>query len=224
MIIKNIYMELNNIEKLVLLSLDDNDGKFISSGLEFNTSFIGAIIAELIFKGKLRISDKKVKVSNTIHLDDKVLDYVLDKIRKSKREHDLITWISELSMSVDKSIKITIKKLIDNKILEEKDSKILWIFNTTNYPAINSEDEDHVRASLKSIINKKTKASDNDKLLLSLIKSSELIAEVFGKENKKDVSKKINEIIKTNDFVNFMDKSIQEAYNIQLALLITIVT
>lgn len=217
-------MQLNNIEKLVLLSLDDTNGKFISGGIEFNTAFIGAIIAELIFKGKLRISDKKIKVSNTIHLNDEVLDNALDTIRKSKIEHDIVTWITELSMSIDKSIKVTIKKLIDNKILEEKDSKILWIFNTTNYPAINSTDEDHVRASLKNIINKKSEASDNDKLLLSLVKRSELTTEVFGKENRKSINKKINEIINTNDFVNFMDKSIEESYNIQVALLVTIIT
>ncbi len=217
-------MHLNNIDKLVLLSLDDKSGKFISADIGFNTSFIGAIIAELILKGKLRISDKKVKVSNTIHIEDEVIDDVLDIIRKSKKEHDIVSWITELSMQVSKFKKVTIKKLIDNKIIEEKDSKILWIFNTTNYPAINSTDEDYVRTSLKNIIYKRAEASDNDKLLLSLIKRSELTAEVFGKENRKSVTKKINEIIKVDKFVNFMDKSIEESYNIQIALLVTIIT
>ncbi|MCK5846114.1 MAG: GPP34 family phosphoprotein [Bacteroidales bacterium] len=218
-------MILNLVEKLILLSLDNDNGKFISHGPLFNTTIAGATIAELIIRKKIRLSEKLLKVSNTKPTHDKVLDYALEKIYKSNKEHSISHWIVKFSNSAQKSIDIYVQNFIDKKILIKKESKVLWVFNTTNFPTKNSQTEDLLRLELNNIIIRgNNEISIENKLIIGLISVCDLNNEVYGKSNSKERRKRIKGIINSDDFVKQIIDEIEYAYTTFVVVITTVIT
>ncbi|OYT10909.1 MAG: hypothetical protein B6I18_06575 [Bacteroidetes bacterium 4572_112] len=215
-------MKLNIIEKLILLSLDDEKGNLLSSGAQFNTAIIGATIAELILLGKLRISEERIKVSNTTSTNDKVLDYALAEIRKSKKDKKLSHWILTLASKAPKTIEIYEQKFIDNKILYRKDSKVLWFFDKTNFPAKDSTLENIFRRELNDIVFKNNTADINNKILIGLIKASDLNKEIYGKKLSKETKKAIKDIYKSNELSLIIHDKVEEAYISMVAVMVAV--
>jgi len=213
-------MELNIIEKLILLSLDDEKGNLLSSGPQFNTAIAGAVIAELIILEKLRISEKRIKVSNTISTGDKVLDYALSEIRKSKKDKKLSHWVFTLANKAPKTIEIYEQKFIDNKIVYRQESKVLWFFNKTNFPAKDSSLENIFRTELNNIIFKNKPAELNNKILIGLIEASNLNKEIYGKKLSKETKRIIKDIYKSDNLALIIHDKVQEAYNSMVAVMV----
>ena len=215
-------MKLNIIEKLILLSLDDEKGNLLSSGPQFNTAIIGATLAELILLGKLRISEKRIKVSNTTSTNDKVLDYALAEIRKSKKDKKLSHWILSLASKAPKTIEIYEQKFIDNKILYRKDSKVLWFFDKTNFPAKDSTLENIFRQELNDIVFKNNTADLNNKILIGLIEASDLNKEIYGKKLSKETKRAIKDIYKSDELSLIIHDKVEEAYISMVAVMVAV--
>jgi len=215
-------MKLNIIEKLILLSLDDEKGNLLSSGPQFNTAIIGATLAELILLGKLRISEKRIKVSNTTSTNDKVLDYALAEIRKSKKDKKLSHWILSLASKAPKTIEIYEQKFIDNKILYRKDSKVLWFFDKTNFPAKDSTLENIFRQELNDIVFKNNIADLNNKILIGLIEASDLNKEIYGKKLSKETKRAIKDIYKSDELSLIIHDKVEEAYISMVAVMVAV--
>ena len=58
-------------------------------------------------------------------------------------------------------------------------------------------------------------------MLLSLIKACDLVNEVFGKENKKEANKRLDDIVENNEYGKLVSKSIED---IEAAILIAATT
>ena len=215
-------MKLNIIEKLILLSLDDEKGNLLSSGPQFNTAIIGATLAELILLGKLRVSEKRIKVSNTTSTNDKVLDYALAEIRKSKKDKKLSHWILSLASKAPKTIEIYEQKFIDNKILYRKNSKVLWFFDKTNFPAKDSTLENIFRQELNDIVFKNNIADLNNKILIGLIEASDLNKEIYGKKLSKETKRAIKDIYKSDELSLIIHDKVEEAYISMVAVMVAV--
>ena len=215
-------MQPNIIQKLILLSLDDKKGNLISNGPQFYTAIAGATIAELIILGKLRISEKKLIVSNTIATGDKVLDYTLSEIRKSKKDKSLSHWIFFFNNKVPKTIEIYEQQFIDNKILVRKESKVLWFFDKTNFPAKDSTMENIFRAEVNEIVFRSKTADLYNKILIGLIESSDLGKEVYGDKYNKEAKRKIKEIYNSDSLSKIIHKQVVEAYNSYVAVMVAV--
>jgi len=213
---------LNLVEKLILLSLDDAKGNLISNGPQFNTAIAGATIAELILLDKLRVSDKRIKVSNTISTGDKVLDYALSQIRKSKKDKTLSHWVFTLTAKAPKTIEIYEQRFIDNKILIRKESKVLWFFNKTDFPAKDSALENMFRAEMNQIVFERKPANQYHKLLTGLIEASDLNKEIYGKKLSKEIKNRIKEIYKSDELALLIHDKVQEAYNSYVAVMVAV--
>ncbi|RLD40874.1 MAG: hypothetical protein DRI86_14485 [Bacteroidetes bacterium] len=218
-------MKLNLVQQLILLSLDNKKGSFISHGPLFNVAIAGAAIAELIVQKKIRLSEKVIKVSNTKSTHDKVLDYFLEKIYKSKKEHSLSHWLFQLYNNSQKSIDIYVQELINNKILYQKEAKILWVFNTTNFPTKDSHEEDKLREKLTNIILKNENTiSIEDKILIGLIDVCELNKEVYEENLSKETRKRIKKIIKSDSLSKTIRDEIETTYTTLIVVVTTIIT
>ena len=205
-------MKLNIIEKLILLSLDDEKGNLISSGPQFNTAVAGATIAELVLLNKLRISHKKLKVSNTKSTGDKVLDYALMHIMESNNEKSIQHWITFLSDKVSKTIEISEQKFVDNKILIRQETKVLWFFDITNFPAKDSSRENIFRKDINEIVFRKKEAKINDKILIGLIEESDLNKKIYGKNLNKESKKRIKDIVNSDALSKVIHSEVKNAF------------
>ncbi|MGY6647466.1 GOLPH3/VPS74 family protein [Wenyingzhuangia sp. IMCC45574] len=218
-------LDLNLLDKLVLLAIDDEKGNFVSNSIVFGYCIAGAIIFELSIRERIQIIEDKIKITNSEKLNDVVLDYCLDIISESKKDKKVNHWIKTIGNKEAILRNKVLKKLISLEILEEKENKILWIFKNKKYPTKNELPENAIRQRLNDVVINESKAEIDEIMIISLVDSCGLNKEVFGKEIAKKKATKIKSIIKDYEFADATGKMIKELHDTIIALLvITIAT
>lgn len=216
-------MNLTLIDQLTLLALDDEKGKFIPDSTTFSYALAGALILELILEEKVAISDEYVKLKDRSSTGDVILDEYIKKIDESKKQRKIKSWIDRFGQRSDKIKQATLKKLIDDRILEKKEEKILWVFNADKYPTYNPRPENQLRARLYDIVVNHHNPTLKEVMILNLVESCRLEYEVFGKENAKVFKKEIKRIKKDSEVSGVVNKSIKEICEAIAALLVIMI-
>lgn len=213
---------LNLIDRLFLLALDDEKGSFVHQSIVFGYCMAGALLYELSVQEHISITDEKVRVTNPRSTKDEALDYTLSLIGDSSKERSVKYWVDKLGHRESKIRKLVLQKLISNGLVEEKENKILWVFTSRKYPAVNAKPENEIRKRLHDIILRKTHATVDEIMLISLVDSSGLNKEVYGKEMAKTHKKDIKKLIKEYPFATETSQLIKEIHDTLLAVLIIV--
>jgi hypothetical protein len=187
-------MTLNLIDELTLLALDDEKGSFIADFYKIGYALAGAIILELSLHEKISVKGRKLKVTNTATCNDQLLDHFLQKMKDSKKEKPLKTWVEEIGGEEDFIKNTMVDKLIDQGILSRKEGKILWIFNNDKYPTLNAKPENELKQRLNNVLLNNKTTDLKDVMLIGLIEMCSLQEEVFGKERAKQYKDRIEDL------------------------------
>ncbi len=214
---------LNLIHQLVLLALDDEKGTFVSDSLSFAYGIAGAVIFELSIEGSIELKENKIKVIKEEKLNDEILDYCFEIIRKSKKERTIRYWLQVLGKKESLLKEIAINKLISQEVLTKKEGKFLWIFSNDKFPTKNVIPENKLRVRLYDIVKNNKEPKLRDIMLISLIDSCKLNKEVYGKEIAKDKKEQIKRIIKKiqlTDSTNIIIKEIHDSIIAAITIMI----
>ncbi|MBC8311082.1 MAG: GPP34 family phosphoprotein, partial [Candidatus Marinimicrobia bacterium] len=181
---------LNLLEELLLLALDDERGKIISSSsLALPYGLSGAILLEFSLAGKILLEGNKLIVNDNSSTGNEILDKALDIINSSPKQKTIKYWVSKLERKMKGLKKDLLLHLIEKEILIETENKILWVIPTKRYPTNNPEPENQVRKRIKGIVIDGNDIDDRSKLLISLVNSCSLVNEVFTKDERKVANK-----------------------------------
>ena len=187
---------LNLMEELLLLAIDDDKGKILSSSsCALPYGLRGALLLELFLAEKIDVVDKKIVVINKNNTGNEVLDNALNIIDTYHKQKTVKFWITKLTSKMKELRKDLLNQLISKGILEQQDKKVLWVIPATRYPTKNPVIENRVRKRIIGIVLHNEKLDERSSMLISLINACELIKEVFPKDNLKDAKKKIKNII-----------------------------
>lgn len=216
-------MNLNLLDQLTLLAIDDEKGNFIPDSTSFSYAIAGAVILELALEERIDISHDLVHVKDRTKTNNKILDAYLELIQQSKKERKIKSWVERIGNKAEQIKKDTIDKLINERILEKKEKKILWVFTVNKFPAQNPRPENRLRSRLYDIIVNGHRPDLKEIMLLNLIESCSLGKEVFGKEHVKLFKNRIKDINASDDLAGAVNKSIKEicdAINAMLVIMI----
>ena len=97
-------MELNLVDKFILLALDDDKGTFATEPFALTYGLAGAILLELSLKEYISIVDKKVVLRSHKRIGDSFLDTYLEYLTKSNKNRSLSYWIQSFG-NKERSIK-----------------------------------------------------------------------------------------------------------------------
>lgn len=171
--------ELTFLEKIVLLALDDK-GWFGNAEHKIKFGLAGAILFELIQKGRIELKDNMVHLISSKATDDLVLDKVLSLIKASKKERNLRSWIQRIvykKMMLRKSI---LKGLVDKKVLKREEYTLLMVFYQNKYPVLNTELKKKIQEDLCDKITAEKTMTDHDLMLLSIMHTCKMVRKNFG--------------------------------------------
>ncbi len=189
-------MELSLAEELLLLGLDAESGEIIlsvSTALPYGV--IGAILLELHFRKKIEIYNNSIKVLDPSKLGDDILDEVLELMNNHNKTEEAKYWIRTINSTIEDIIERLIVSLINKGILRKECKKILWIIPVERFPAKDVLPEVRTRLLIRSVVLENAEPDCRTKALLSLIKSTNLIDELFLKDERKQANNIINEYI-----------------------------
>ena len=217
-------MELNLVDKFILLALDDDKGTFATEPFALTYGLAGAILLELSLKGYINIVDKRVVLRSHKRIGDPFLDTYLVKLTESKKNKRLSYWIQTFG-NKERSIKKEIlDKLIRKGILNKREEKFLWVFNNDKFPTVNSKPENELRKRLFEILEHHSKPEVDELMLISLIDTCKLNRFVYGKERTKKIKGRIRDVIKEAENSSLISDTIKEVQNTILAMIVMLIT
>ena len=216
-------MELNLIDQLTLLALDDEKGTFLADSTSYSYAIAGAVIMELALEERIDLSGEKVVLKDRNKTGDKIIDTYFEIILQTEKEKKIKSWVERIGNKADKIKRDTIDKLINNRILEKKEDKILWIFSYNKYPTQNPRPENQLRSRLYDIIVNSHRPELKEMMLLNLIESCSLGKEVFGKEQAKTFKKKLKSINEYDHLAGEVNKSVKEICDTINAMLVIMI-
>ncbi|WP_372948642.1 GOLPH3/VPS74 family protein [Mariniphaga sp.] len=184
-------------EKLYLLAVHPQKGGIIyaaSQKLDFALS--GALFMEMILDKQIEIENKRIKVVNT-KSNNPIQNYLLQKMRKAKRPRKVTTWISKFRFSV-KRIRRQIKTSLVRKGTLKLEEKQFLFFQWKKPVLLNKQAVYKLQSEIENQILQGTTSEENI-MLLSLIKPAGLLKRIFqDKDKRKLAEQKLKQLMEGN--------------------------
>lgn len=212
-------MELNLIEKFILLSLDSKKGKFIIDAMSLNYGIAGAILLELSEEKKISIINKRLVVSNFKLSGDRTIDASIKLINNSKKKRKIKNWVYKIGNKASGFKKIILDDLNNKKVIKIISKKYFFrLITIYRYPVISNTYVEELKKEIKDIVLANKKSDLNGLLLLSLMNSCKLTRVLFmDKKEHKAAKKRIKELTKDVEISNEVSQTLKE---VQTAVLI----
>lgn len=125
-------------EQVLLLALRNDKGT-VAGGVMHQQAAGGAILAELILEGRLRVETEGrstwAVVSNRASTGDAILDECLRRVSESKRRGTLRTWVQRFG-AVKQLKHRAAAALVDKGVLREEEDTVLLLFTRRIYPEL----------------------------------------------------------------------------------------
>lgn len=179
-------------EELLLLSLDDEKGRLVSSDstiLRFVLA--GAILDELVQRKLVEIQGGKVVAWTGEPIGDPILDPAIERLTRKNKVKKLSYWIQQLAKDYRNVRTILLEKMVALGALREESHYFLWVFPYDRYPADDTRIEDRIRNRIRDSLFSRDRISSRDAVILSLIYASRLEADVFGQEYAREARERI---------------------------------
>lgn len=145
--------KLTMYEELLLLTLDDRKG---TAGMD--TSHLhamgGAVLAELMLLGALRIADDKKKLVEAVPgvgVDDPLLAECLERVRTAKRRQSAVSWVQKFCGVKDLKNRVA-RGLVAKGVLNEARDRVLGIFPRAVFPTRDGGPEEKLRERLREAV------------------------------------------------------------------------
>lgn len=174
-------------EEIMLLTLHDEKGTVLTGNYPYAIG--GAVLAELLLSGRLRIVEERrkkfVELRSDKPLGDPIVDECLQKVASANRRATVETWVSRFSALRNLMHRVA-ERLCERGILKADEGKILWIFTRKTYPEINPAPERKLIQRLREAIFTDAKGVDPHTIVLvSLASATDLLHAIFDRKELK---------------------------------------
>lgn len=213
-------MELNTVEKFLLLAHHPKRGRFVSSLPYINAGFAGSIYLELAILDKISIKKRRVFVKNNdkiIH--HPILSEVLEEIEKRKSPRSLKSWILSLYHKKGSYIWGFLEGLERKGLIRIEDKKLLWLFPYKKSFLINESEQQSLILELKYKITKPESINVQDRALFGLIEACKLYPNFYSTRNeRKELEKQIKvSVLDKPSIMNSIDDAVHQTIKITIA-------
>jgi hypothetical protein len=199
-------------EALLLLATDDATGEVSTNSGALNFGLAGATIAELVEEGRLMIAGGHLMTTGESTTGDIVLDDALARIGESKKPRDAKYWVRKLANNKLKDQ--ILDRLVGQGMLRREEHRILWVFPTNRYPAIDTSAEatirDEVRAAVFGYESGAT-IKPHTAAIIGLLHGCKLDDTVFDRQERKQYKRQIEEISKSEAMGETVAKVVRDA-------------
>lgn len=188
-------------EKFILIGFHPEKGKPYWDAQYYIYGVTGAILLELASLNKIKVTDKRLIITDAKKTGDPALDFVLEILAGAGKQKKVQSWIQSFSsFRVARKIRnLVLQQLVSKRIMGEEDGRFLF-FTFKKYPLRDTRTR---LTMIKNIQDYVLKGYENDRdaaLLSSLVGSTQLTSHVFEKADRSIARKKLKQISKENEF------------------------
>ncbi|EME22998.1 GOLPH3/VPS74 family protein [Rhodococcus triatomae] len=186
-------------EDLLLLLLDDETGKPLVDGSVLPRALAGAVLLDLSLDAVVEPADGSgaVKKGRLILRDrtaplDPILAHAVAQLRGSKPLKPVAA-IEKLGKNLREAV---LGRIVERGWVHEAKGKVLGIFPTKTWPAVDASHERVVRDRLRSVLVDGATPDQRTAALISLLSAVDAAPKLFPDVSKKVVRKRAKEIAK----------------------------
>ena len=216
-------MELNTIEKFLLIAHHPEKGRFKIPHIQFKYGLAGAILLELSLRKNIVLKDTRIEVNQQSDSNDTEYQ-VFNKITKtmllSRRLHKPIYWIRKYGRSPRKLKWEFLIGLEKKRLIRIKELKFLWIPFRRSY-LIESTSRQKLIYNLREVLIYKKPKTEADIAILGLVESCKMhrIMEP-DRSKRKIIRQEIKQVLKESPNSEILAAIIKQ---IQMSIAIAIV-
>jgi len=204
-------------EDIALLSLHDEKGSF--QGSMHAHAFAGAVIAELVLLGRLRITRGKrrqtfLEVANSAPTGDPVLDGAVERIASARRRGQAATWVGRLAAQRKPSLREgAALALVDRGLLVRTEGRVLGIFPRVRYPMTDGGPEAALVERLRMALDDDAPVPEDPRsaIILALAHSAGILGHVFERSYLRSRKARLAMLAKLEGVPGATRKAIQAA-------------
>lgn len=183
-------------EEILLLALDDGKGTTPTGNL-FANAMGGAILAELVLLGAVRVAhDKKKRVSAApvARIADPLLAEAWQLIRDASKSKSAQDWVLKFAGLKDLKNRAA-RQLVAKQVLKEETGTVLKIFKRTVYPEVDGGPERALIQRLERAIFSDTPDVDQRTVIVvALADATRLLEQGFDKKRLKDRKQRLEKL------------------------------
>ncbi|MEP2024352.1 MAG: GPP34 family phosphoprotein [Reichenbachiella sp.] len=176
-------MKLSLAEGLMLIALDDEEGRLLSAAEHsIDHGLLSILILELSLIKRIGFEDNKIIVKDSTGTGNKVLDNVLKAVGGGG--DSVSNTVKKIAPGFDGIQDEMIDLLVQRGILKVESTKLLWIPVSERMDNANYAFEQEIRDTLKAVVQKGQKPTPAIVILLSMISNCKILEEVFKEKDE----------------------------------------
>lgn len=189
-------MALRFAEEIILLMLNDHDGTFARvPRASVDYALAGGVLMDLALENRIDTDLDKLVVLDATPLGDSLLDPTLAEI-ESHEGGDARFWVQRTANRSEEIREEALARLVDSGILERRDERFMWVFQSRRYPAIDGEAEREVKLRIMEVLFSDEIPDPRDVVIISLAEACGIFDRLLSKQEVANASARIEQVRK----------------------------
>ena len=206
-------------EELMLLILDDEDGKFARvPDRQLRYALAGGVLMDLALENRIDTDLKQLMLVDPTPLGDSLLDPTLADIAAAKETHDARFWVERTALrSADAIRQDALDRLVERGILQRQEDRFLWVFRSRRYPVIDDRLEREVKLRIMEILFSDQIPTPRDVVIIGLAHACNLFEQILSAREVEHIAPRIDEVRRLDLISQAMSQAITDI-EVSLAL------
>ena len=206
-------------EELMLLILDDEDGRFARvPDRQLRYALAGGVLMDLALENRIDTDLKQLMLVEPTPLGDSLLDPTLADIAAAKETHDARFWVERTALRSAEAIReAALDRLVERGILQRQEDRFLWVFRSRRYPVIDDRVEREVKLRIMEILFSDQIPTPRDVVIIGLAHACNLFEQILSAREVEHIAPRIDEVRRLDLISQAMAQAISDI-EVSLAL------
>ncbi len=201
---------LRFVEEIILLLLGDEDGRFANvPSWSLSYALAGAVLMDLAIEDRIDTDLEKLVVVDSSPLGDSLLDPALAEIA-GREQRDVSFWLERIANHADQIRDEALSRLVAKGILDRREDRFLWVFESRRYPAIDGKAEREVKLRIMGVLFSDEIPHPRDVMVICLADACGIFGEILARHELEQVSGRIEQVRKLDLIGRAMTQAIRD--------------
>ncbi len=198
------------VEEIVLLQLRDEGGSFVRVPTwSLRYAIAGAVLMELAIATRIDNDLEHMFLIDDTPTGDVLLDPTLAEIAAAERSNTRF-WIEHIAASGDEIRAAALGRLVERGILEERDERLLWVFRTRRYPAVDGQVRREVKLRIMEVLLSDEIPDPRDAMLICLADACGIFRALLSGRELAEVTPRIEQVSRLDLIGQAMSRAIDD--------------
>ena len=207
-------------EELMLLILDDENGKFarVPDRL-MRYALAGGVLMDLALENRIDTDLKNLILVDSTPVQDSLLDPTLADIAQATDTKDARFWVERTALRADEIREVALNRLVEQGILQREEDRFLWVFQSRRYPIVDNTAEREVKLRIMEVLFSDQIPDPRDVVIIGLAHACDIFTEILSARELARVADRIDQVRKLDLIGQAMSQAITD---IELSLALAV--